>query len=233
MRISKNYNMSSQSFGGVTAAFGFGYAFDILGENDLKTGLNVKLVTILGSYTTLTYSDVVQNNLSNLVGSATDLDFDLGATFDLPWQVKEFTFTTGLALRNLLGSSMIDLGLEFSDSLPAGGAGVSAPPIELQLGVSATRKTLWKFHDWTTALDFQNIGNNGNGSLFRTIHLGTEIWWEIIAARVGLYQGYPTWGLGIDAGVFQLDIASYVEEMGLNVGTDPDHRYAVEIQFAI
>jgi len=78
-----------------------------------------------------------------------------------------------------------------------------------------------------------DFGNNPNGSLYRTLHLGGETHFSILVPRVGINQGYLAAGLGIDLKIFQLDLATYGEEMTLNPGGLEDRRYALRLGFQI
>ena len=69
--------------------------------------------------------------------------------------------------------------------------------------------------------------------MYKTIHIGTEEKWRALAARLGLNQGYFTAGVGLDIGFFDLNLATYGEELGMNAGTIEDRRYALELGFKI
>jgi hypothetical protein len=85
--------------------------------------------------------------------------------------------------------------------------------------------------DTTLALELTDFGNNTNGSIYRTVHLGGETHLGIFALRAGLNQGYACAGLGINLKFVRIDASTYGEELSLNSGGYEDRRYA--LQFAI
>ena len=106
-------------------------------------------------------------------------------------------------------------------------------PRSFGFGVATRRETWGNFSNTTFALEFQDLGNNTGGSLFRTIHLGGETSWRRLALRAGLNQGYWAAGLGLNLWVLNLDVSSYGEEMSLNAGGLEDRRYALRVAFQI
>lgn len=161
-------------------------------------------------------------------GQGAHIDFDLGATYKLPWTWNEFSFTTALTGNNFLGGFYRNLGLA---PIPDMGRAKSQP-FTLGWGVSATKKELWAFTDFTLALEFTDIGNT-NGSAFKALHIGTEGRYGVLIPRLGLNQGYFAIGLGLDLSALQLDLAWYGEEMTLNAGGMESRRIALRLGFEI
>ncbi|MBC7692049.1 MAG: hypothetical protein H7222_09785 [Methylotenera sp.] len=158
-------------------------------------------------------------------------DFDIGSTYDLPFHpVEDVTFGTSVAINNILGGKYSNLHFKPISSLSEG---VTAQPRTLGLGVSARKPKWWKFDDVVFGLESTDIGNNTDGSFFRTLHLGGEIRYGILLPRVGINQGYFGAGLGIDLKHFVLDVATYGEEMSLNTGGLQDRRYVAKIALQI
>jgi hypothetical protein len=60
-----------------------------------------------------------------------------------------------------------------------------------------------------------------------------EARYGILAPRIGFNQGYLSGGLGILTRYVTLELATYGEEMRLNVGDQQDRRYAVRLAFQI
>jgi hypothetical protein len=106
-------------------------------------------------------------------------------------------------------------------------------PRTFNLGVAALKPTNGVLRDSTLALEFTDLGNNTNGSIYRTIHLGGETHLGILAGRLGINQGYLCAGLGLDLKFVTLDVATYGEEMSLNSGGYEDRRYALRLAFQI
>ena len=64
----------------------------------------------------------------------------------------------------------------------------------------------------------------------KCLHLGAELLWRVGSAlhggyRIGLSQGYMTAGLSATLGVFQLDVATYSEELGTTDAPRDSRRY--------
>ncbi len=166
---------------------------------------------------------------TSLGGNGLGVDFDLGATYDGPWSVLGFQFQFGLAINNILGGAYTNLGRPVT-TWP--GNPTSSNRF-LNFGASARREEVGGLDYVIVALEFTDIGNNPNGSAFRTIHFGTEAQWKVFKMRLGINQGYPTAGFGIDLHALEINFATYGEEMGLNVGDLEDRRYALELGFQI
>lgn len=202
-----------------------------LSNNALSVGLNTHFSYRLASKSGFSLVDLIKGmSLSPAKngGEAARIDFDLGARYQLPWKWKEFEFSTGAVINNIIaGDYNVDLQIANTDYKP--------DPINrsLSVGVSARRPTWWKLRDTVFALDVSDMGNNANGSIFRLVHIGAETNWSVFALRGGVNQGYLTAGLGINLKVMQLDFATYSEELSLNVGGYEDRRYAARLTFQI
>ncbi|PWU21591.1 MAG: hypothetical protein C5B49_02390 [Bdellovibrio sp.] len=105
--------------------------------------------------------------------------------------------------------------------------GAAAPPMlddDLTAGVSISAdSTLAGF---TTGIEYRHI-TDANEELGKKIHLGTEIELSILTVRGGFYQGYPTYGVGLDLFLFELNAALYTVETGAYPGQTPDQRFQV------
>jgi hypothetical protein len=162
-------------------------------------------------------------------GDGAHLDFDLGTTYILPIHPLDIELQAGAAINNLLGGNY--------SNLSKGSADLTERPLpqprSLGFGMSASKAETGVFTRSTVALEFSDIGNNANGSLFRTVHLGGETRLGVLAFRLGVNQGYLGGGLGLDLRVLTLDVATYGEEMSLNVGGQQDRRYAFKLGIQI
>jgi hypothetical protein len=164
-------------------------------------------------------------------GQGAHIDFDVGSTYDLPIVIPgEVIISTAVSINHLLGGNYSNLGLELVDGME----GKPRPqPRSLGFGAAARKAQLWKFSDAMVGLEFLDIGNNPDGSLFRTVHLGGELRYGVLAPRLGINQGYFAGGLGINLKVLEIDLATYGEEMSLNVGGLQDRRYVAKIAIQI
>lgn len=63
----------------------------------------------------------------------------------------------------------------------------------------------------------------------KKLHLGLDVELPLVSVRAGLYQGYYSVGVGLDAGVVAFDAASYGVELGEYPGQLEDRRYIVQM----
>ncbi len=162
-------------------------------------------------------------------GSGMGFDLDLGATFKPHWTFLKCQYEIGGGFNNILGGSYTQLG----NRIAGWNKDPLATPRTFNFGVAARRKDLRFFDSYQLALEFTDIGNNAWGSPYRLVHLGTEERWKFIALRAGINQGYFTGGFGFDLKFFELNFATYAEELGLNPGIVSDRRYAANFGFKI
>ena len=162
-------------------------------------------------------------------GDGTHIDFDIGGTYNLPVSWFNWDWSTGFAVNNILDGrySNIDFQKLTTHLKPV------QQPRSFGGGIRARKAELWKFSDVLAALELTDIGNNTGGSWFKTLHIGGEARYGILAPRLGINQGYWCLGLGLDLKIFTLDLATYGEEMGLNVGSIEDRRIALRLAFQI
>ena len=162
-------------------------------------------------------------------GSGMGVDFDLGSTFRPHWKTGGFDYQLAFAINNVLGGKYTNLGKPIK-SWPNGPYSTNRA---FNLGLSAERKSWIGLDRVIFAIESTDIGNNENGSFYRTLHLGAQGTWSVFNVRTGLNQGYFTAGFGVDLVVFSLNLATYGEELGLNPGIKQDRRYALELGFKI
>lgn len=77
--------------------------------------------------------------------------------------------------------------------------------------------------DISSGIEYKHVTDQGE-PLGKKLHLGTEISLPMIDLRAGLYQGYTSYGVGLDLFVFRLDVASYAVEKGAYPGQKKDSR---------
>ena len=203
----------------------------LLPEDRLSVGLNTHVEGRATSGNAFSIIDFLKGNAATSLrgGSGVGIDFDLGTTFRPHWGLGGFNYELGFATNNILGGTYSNLGGKIADW-----AGAPIPSLRsFNFALAARKDDLWKFKSFMMALEFTDIGNNTNGSIFRTLHIGTEAKWKFLAIRGGINQGYFAAGLGFDFGFFCMDASTYGEEMGLNVGSFEDRRYAIDFGFQI
>jgi hypothetical protein len=260
--LRRNFQVGAQGIVDVGPAATFGYKFL---EDKLSVGTTAHLIYRFSS-NNFSFLDLLKGRRPNPQqngGQGMMIDFDLGATYELPiLQESPFKLSVGASVNNILGGTFTNLGDGFIPNMtctredgtvgPCGPVRVSR---SLSIGTALTRKTWGVFSDTSFAFEVTDFGNNsndvyaatpkdnpgqdvtssqyGSGSLFRMIHLGMETHWKLIALRAGLNQGYLAGGIGLDLRFFTLDFATYGEEMSLTSGGIEDRRYAVQFGFQI
>lgn len=77
------------------------------------------------------------------------------------------------------------------------------------------------------AVDIRYL-NNTDVQLMRKFNFGIEIGLPLLDIRGGFREGYYTAGVGVNLGLFQVDVATYGVELGDYPGQIEDRRYALE-----
>lgn len=115
------------------------------------------------------------------------------------------------------------------------------------IGAAMTpKKLLWLLPTndrWMFAADVRDIAPSNNEhvffesglkkpfgeNLYTRIHLGAELRWWFFRFRGGAYQGYPSFGLGLDIPFLKLDYAYYARERGLRAGDDEEKNHVISL----
>ncbi|HLD30008.1 MAG TPA: hypothetical protein VJC03_06665 [bacterium] len=66
-------------------------------------------------------------------------------------------------------------------------------------------------------------------TLPKKLHLGGEVNFKVITFRGGFYQGYPSFGLGLDLWILELDYAFWGRETGFYAGQIPEYNHMVSL----
>ena len=204
----------------------------LLEKDELSVGLTTHVAYRLAPKSDFSVAQALNGTeilSSKDAGNGMHLDFDVGGTYLIPFEFENFTFEGVASINNILGGKYSNLGGDFTKS----GTLPLAQPRTYNFGGAAHRRELGPLTDFVAALEMSDIGNNPNGGLFRTIHLGGEAHWSVLAGRLGINQGYLCAGFGVDLRFVQLDLATYGEELTLNPGGMEDRRYAIRLAFQI
>lgn len=211
----------------------------LLDDNSLSVGTTAHLAYRLSSNTAFSFTDLIQGKSlspTQTGGQGTGLDFDIGSTYAFNhFHPMGLNFTAAFAINNLLGGKYSNMGFQpIKSNGEATPAGLPVPQSRsVNFGGSASMPMIAVLHDTVAALEFTDIGNNTNGGLFRTLHLGGETHFSILSGRVGINQGYLCLGLGLDLKFIKIDAATYGEELSLNSGGLEDRRYALHLTIQI
>ena len=112
----------------------------------------------------------------------------------------------------------------------------SGEPDKLQrrmdLGAKFDLPNFWVF-DPKFAVDIRDILHD-NWTMLKGLHMGAEMYWKMFSWwkghwSMGLNQGYWTAGFGARFGWFQLDLASWGEEVGTSDVPIESRRYMLEM----
>lgn len=83
---------------------------------------------------------------------------------------------------------------------------------------------------WSAGLEYRHIRTVGE-QIGKKLHFGTEFMLGPIDLRGGWYQGYPTYGVGLNIWFFKLDAAMYSVEKGAYPGQTRDERAQISLNF--
>lgn len=185
-------------------------------------GLSVKRITRLGGTTQIGPGPLINASNSSLQnqfqnqGLAYGLDTGFVLTAPLP-----FSPTVSIAWKDV-GSTA------FSKT-----AGTDAPErikdnLAIGFGVQGSVPLL----GFAAGFDYDHI-TDADEQIGKKLHMGAEVSIAMFDLRAGFYQGYTTYGLGMDLWLLKFDIASYSEELGVYPGQTPDARIRAAITLQI
>ncbi|MCB0349913.1 MAG: hypothetical protein KDD38_01945 [Bdellovibrionales bacterium] len=183
------------------------------------------------------YSDVLQSaqlatgeDLVNIDRSAegATLDADIGFLYESKrGEGKWYQPTVGVVIRNALDYGFpINFGVFNEDPK-------EPPKLErrLDIGTKFDLPSFWVF-DPKLAIDVKDIGHH-NWTPMKGFHAGAEMYWKM--ARwwkghwsAGINQGYLSAGFGARLGIFQIDAATWGEEVGTSDAPTESRRYIIE-----
>lgn len=194
---------------------GAGYAHPLL-EDTLLVGASAKYINRQSLTEEYTVIDITSDDLNDKIEDdlidGSGVLIDLGIIYKLDKHGLADT-RVGISANNLIGGDLGDA-RDVDDHIDIGFA------IDHQIWITKT----------TLALDyvdlFSQLGDDDDPA--KRIRLGAEFRFpKILSVRVGLYQGYFTSGLSLDAKYAQLDILTYAEEIGAFAGQRIDRRYSL------
>jgi len=232
--ISLRRNLSIDPTAIVDIGPAFTFARRMMKEDRLTVGMTGHVTyraATKESFSTIDYLKLGKFDFKKSAGEGMHYDFDLGSTYTLPWKPKGWRLQPGIAVNNILGGKYKNIGADF---IKGETGKPPAQPTTVNFGTSATKPDFLHLNNAIFAFEVHDIGNNKNGSLFRLIHVGTEVklkdWF---ALRAGIGQGYLSAGVGFDLPLFKIDLTTYGEELALNSGEYEDRRYALRIGISL
>jgi hypothetical protein len=197
--------------------FQMGGAF---GVGPFSAGLAVKRVTRRGGNKNIGGSSLTNVSNSSLASQFEDEGYGFGADAGI-------LLAPAVFMNPIMSVSWQDLGATSFIKTK----GSAAPPrIESNLTLGMSFGGEVPLLGFRGGFEYRHIGNSTE-VLGKKIHLGGEVSVAMFDVRAGLYQGYPTYGVGVDLLILQLDAAYYKIERGAYPGQTPDER--IEIGLAM
>ncbi|MDR3606778.1 MAG: hypothetical protein P4M08_05270 [Oligoflexia bacterium] len=233
--LRRSFNIEPTGIVDVGPALTVGRTF--MEENDLSVGITARATYRLSTNTAFSFVDLINGQSISpraTGGQGGMADFDLGTTYTFRhFHPGGVDLSVAGAVENVMGGNFNNLKLRFlkdSHDNPTPANRPLPEPRRGGFGFSAQKASMGFLHNTSLALEFQDIGNNTNGSVYRTVHIGGEThFFSIFVLRGGVNQGYLTGGFGLDLRILTIDVSTYGEELSLNPGQLEDRRYALRV----
>ncbi|PJA26994.1 MAG: hypothetical protein CO189_08335 [candidate division Zixibacteria bacterium CG_4_9_14_3_um_filter_46_8] len=154
-----------------------------------------------------TYKDVEDS----LADTKSGYGFDVGALYSLQPNLD-------------LGASIIDL---------LGSVDGDKTPINFRVGAAyhyTGRITGSFLREIIFAGDLDDMFNRDGDHLFNKTHLGADFLMPVVSLRLGLNQGYPSFGAGINLKVARFEYAYIGRELGNAPGRESDYSHYAQLR---
>jgi hypothetical protein len=151
-----------------------------------------------------TFMNDVYNYLFSQTGMGLGLGINVGGMLHIPLDKKNTLLNLAATIEDLGNTNFIPLTMR------------NAQPIHQSINFGgAVHYKLSKKNKLTLALDFRN--NFESYPINKMLHAGIEYRHNLFGFRAGLYQGYPTFGLSIEAPHHtRIHFSTYAVELGNN-----------------
>ncbi|MBI4553104.1 MAG: conjugal transfer protein TraF [Candidatus Latescibacteria bacterium] len=174
----------------------------------LAIGVNAKVINRRQTHFRVGVSkigDTFDEVLDSLQVSKTGFALDVGSLYSLGERTR-----VGFVIQDLTGK-----------------VGDDKFPVNVKAGIA---HTMWRNH-LLLAGDVVDLLNKDGVSLFNRVYLGAEFRIPLISIRGGFYQGYPSFGGGLNIKIIKLDYAYYQVERGRFTGQDSQGQHEVQLKF--
>lgn len=196
-------------------------------DDHLRLGATLKYIQHKRFYKEYTAVDIASSNtsynFSDDLKSANKFGADLGGTY--VFENETWKPRMAMVIQNIGGMDFGDYQAKATSPVVP-----NAYKQQVNLGFAVTRH-LWVTNT-TLAMDYDDLtGNVGTDTdKAKRLHMGAEIKFpKILALRLGLNQGYLSYGAGLNFWLLKLDYAFYKEEVGAYAGQREDSRHVVEL----
>lgn len=220
-----SFRLDNPAFPNMNMDFFNGYGFTIGGAVPLGPcgmGLAVKRTVRRGGYKDIGVATLANANNDAILAQFEDEGIGYGMDTGVLCTVDAFASPT-------ISLSWQDVGSTAFTKIK----GVAAPErikdnLTLGVGFEADLPGL----GFATGLEYRHI-TNSQEPLPKKLHLGVELSLLNLDFRAGLYQGYTTYGVGLDLFIFQFDAAMYTVEKGAYAGQTPDNRVQASLSMEL
>lgn len=244
-----NLTQDATIYAGVDLGGAFGYSFGIefLTGNSLNFGFLTKLFLRSEMLVAKSFADIMAafSDLSSLVSpDSLPLDMGFGVGLDVGMKyIWRDTLHVGISVRDLYTplfmfrySALTDLAdgqtptFEYSSLNQDYSIGIMyTPDISFFRGLIGNIKVLLDYND---IFDFALNPEYARHILLH-FGLGAEFTvFDIMAIRLGLYEGLPSFGAGLDLHIFKLNLAMFGRELGTQPGLLPVYNLMMGIEFS-
>jgi len=220
----------------VVAPVAFGMRFM---DDRLALGVSPKLLKrIRVDETRLTFLEMEDFDVTTQMGSG--FGIDMGAIYKLTDKINVGAAWKDASLPFLDGTK-IKYGAEWADAKSTTTSPTLLPgytariPSQLNVGVSYRYNKLLLF-----SFDVNDIWHSQNKVVWGTtlwpkIHAGCELnLFNFLRGRVGINQGYPTWGFDLNLWLFHIEYARWADERGFYAGdlAEWQHKLAITMRYS-
>ena len=112
---------------------------------------------------------------------------------------------------------------------PTTTGGTAPTPLEDNLIAAFEVSQSYLGFGWRAGAEFRHL-LNWDVDTSKKINLGLELDLGIVEPRMGLYEGYFTYGASIDLWILTLDAAEYSVERGIYAGQQQDSRFQIGLR---
>ncbi len=205
--------VDAAALGTVSGHIGVAHTFF---DEILRVGGTLKYVTASRLNEIYTAADIADPNFEDRI----DDDMRRGGGFGLDLGVMA---TAPVVLKPTVAVAVLNVG-----DVNLGDAGKL--PQQINIGTSISHDVL----PWMRligAADWLDVTNNvgEDKDFFKRTHFGLEAKMPYVSLRAGLYQGYGSFGAGLDLRYLRLEYANYAAEVGAFAGGQADRRHVAQI----